>query len=143
MNVVSFQPATADKPITGQPIAGTLSILLIITLIGCGNDVTGPDDDDCPPDAVCVGMTSNSFVPANIEVEVGTTVLWINNSSEAHTVTSGSNGNQDGRFNSGNISPDGEYSYEFTEAGTYHYYCIPHVQIGMTGTVTVVNGNSN
>lgn len=43
----------------------------------------------------------------------------------------------------GNVAPGGEYSYEFQEAGTYDYYCIPQYASGMTGTITVTDDNED
>lgn len=86
-----------------------------------------------------VEMVGQSFSPGTIEVEVGTTVTWVNSSSLVHTVTSGSNGESDGTFNSGNVSPGEEFTYTFNEVGEFDYFCIPHVNNGMVGTVTVVD----
>lgn len=86
-------------------------------------------------------MGSQSFTPSSIEVEVGTTVTWTNGSSVTHTVTSGTDGDHDGKFDSGNISPGSQFSYTFNEVGTYPYFCVPHLNLGMTGTVTVVESS--
>lgn len=117
-----------------------------ISLIGCGESTTATDDNggnnngggttEPPPNEV--GMGSQTFSPANIEVEVGTTVTWTNGSSVVHTVTSGTDGEHDDKFDSGNLSPGESFSYTFDEAGSYPYFCIPHVNLGMTGSVTVV-----
>jgi hypothetical protein len=32
------------------------------------------------------------------------------------------------------------FSYTFDEPGTYEYFCIPHEDLGMVGTVTVTGG---
>jgi plastocyanin len=53
-----------------------------------------------------------------------------------HTVTSGTPGNADGLFNSGNLSGGGTFSYAFDTPGTYDYYCIPHAP-NMNGSVVV------
>jgi plastocyanin len=95
---------------------------------GNGTEEPGPGE---------VWMVNQSFNPANLEVDVGTTVTWENRSNEIHTVTSGSGRTHDGLFDSGNIPPDGEYSYTFNEVGEFDYFCIPHQ--GMNATVTVVD----
>lgn len=110
----------------------------IILIAGCSESTTGVDDIDEPGENEVV-MSAAAFSPQNLQVVTGTTVTWINQSSEIHTVTSGSGGQPDGRFNSGNVPPGGEYTFTFTEAGSYPYYCIPHVAMGMTGTVTVID----
>lgn len=116
-------------------------LLVSIAMISCSDSSTDsdPGNGNGDPAANEVMMTNQSFTPENLEVEVGTTVTWINDSSEIHTVTSGTNGDHDGIFNSGEVSPGEEYSYTFDETGTYDYYCIPHLNVGMTGTVTVTD----
>ncbi|MCC5907203.1 MAG: hypothetical protein JJU13_13410 [Balneolaceae bacterium] len=89
------------------------------------------------PAANEVWMEGTQFTPGNRTVQVGTTVTWINQSGEIHTVTSGSDGEHDELFDSGDIPPDGEFEYTFDETGAFDYYCIPHVDHGMTGTITV------
>jgi hypothetical protein len=36
----------------------------------------------------------------------------------------------------------GTFSFTFEETGTYDYYCIPHEDLGMTGSVTVTGGTA-
>lgn len=122
-----------------------------ISLIGCGDSTSATNNNNGggggnnggtnEPTANEVGMGSQSFTPSSIEVEVGTTVTWTNNSSVTHTVTSGTGGEHDGKFDSGNLSPGATFSYTFDEVGTYPYYCVPHFSAGMTGTVTVVESS--
>lgn len=118
---------------------------LILSLTGCGDDATGPDIDngndengDAPPSAL-VQMTGRTYSPSTLEVEVGTTVRWENNSDETHTVTSGSNREHDDEFNSGDIAPGESYTYTFDNTGSFDYFCIPHP--GMEATITVVEGD--
>jgi plastocyanin len=107
--------------------------------INGGNDENGTSP---PPESNEVTMGAASFNPGNLTVETGTTVTWVNTSNEVHTVTSGSDGNHDGLFDSGNMNPEAEFTYTFNEEGTFPYYCIPHLNMGMTGTITVSdNGN--
>ncbi len=88
-------------------------------------------------ETVTVSMEDNYFAPANITVEPGTTVTWVQNGENPHTTTS-----YDGLWDSGMIEggSGGTYSYTFEEPGTYSYYCIPHEDQGMVGTVTVTGG---
>jgi plastocyanin len=65
-------------------------------------------------------------------VTVGTTVVWVNQDSVTHTVTSSPDG---GMFDSGNIPPGCAWSRKFDMAGTYPYYC--HIHPNMTGTLSV------
>lgn len=126
-----------------------LIVALAFGLSACGDSSTnsnGNGDEDPPgeePAADEVWMEGNSFTPSSREVEEGTRVTWINMSDMVHTVTSGTDGSHDGQFDSGDINPGDDYSYTFTEAGTYEYYCIPHVSQGMTGTITVTASDNN
>src|SRR5215208_559421 len=83
---------------------------------------------------VTVRMEDNFFEPANITVEPGTTVTWVQSGNNPHTTTS-----YDGLWDSGMIEggSGGTFSFTFEEPGTYDYYCIPHESMGMIGSVTV------
>ena len=123
----------------------TLMLILAMAIAGCSSSTTDPGDTDNgdnnngdPGAANSVTMEGISFVPADLTVEVGTTVTWTNESSVIHTVTSGSDGTHDDIFDSGDVGPNEEFSYTFNEVGTFPYFCIPHVNQGMTGTITVV-----
>src|SRR5215212_8366438 len=51
-------------------------------------------------------LTDTAFSPNPIQVSVGNTVTWTNDDSQPHTVTSGSNGQPDNKFNSSpNFNP--------------------------------------
>jgi nitrite reductase (NO-forming) len=81
-----------------------------------------------------------AFDPNPIKAKVGDTVTWTNDDSQPHTVTSGSNGTPDNKFDSSNgggsfLTPKQTFSHKFTEAGDYPYYCTVHPT--MVGTVSV------
>jgi len=89
-------------------------------------------------DTFFVGMTGTSFAPNTLTIKEGDTVTWINNDEFApHTATSGNPCTSDGKFNSGGIDPGGDFSFTFTDAGAYPYYCLFHCLAGMTGNITV------
>lgn len=81
-----------------------------------------------------VTIQNFAFSPPSISVKEGTKVTWTNKDSVAHTVTE--TDSQSGP-NSGDVSPNGSYSFVFEKAGTYHYHCSIHPE--MVGTVTVTN----
>lgn len=77
----------------------------------------------------------NRFEPASITVPVGTAVTWVDVSG-SHTTTS-----YDGLWDSVDRLPMGQsYSYTFNQPGVYRYYCKPHENSGMVGTVLVTGG---
>ncbi|PWN07354.1 cupredoxin domain-containing protein [Rhodohalobacter mucosus] len=118
------------------------SLFLSFLFFSCSGTSSGVDDSDDNgngmegPGPNEVWMVNRAFTPATLEIERGTTITWQNESSEVHTVTSGSNRNHDGLFDSGNISPGSTFSYTFNETGTFDYYCIPHP--GMNASIVVV-----
>lgn len=83
---------------------------------------------------VTVNMEDNFFDQADITVEPGTTVTWVQNGDNPHTSTS-----YDGLWDSVLIEggAEGLVSYTFDEPGTYEYFCGPHEDQGMVGSVTV------
>lgn len=70
------------------------------------------------------------FGPQTVTVPVGATVTWTNMDDIPHTVVS-----TDGVFKSKVRDTDEKFSYTFTKAGTYPYFCSVHPK--MTGTVVV------
>jgi plastocyanin len=86
-------------------------------------------------DRVEVAMINTTFEPNEITVQPGTTVVWTNEDTFAHTVTSGAGEIADGMFDSGTLESGQTYEYTFDEPGIYEYFCSLHP--GMVGTVVV------
>ena len=80
--------------------------------------------------------TNECYIPANITINVGDTVKWINVDTAAHTVTAGSPADgPSGVFDSSLVMADAVYAFTFEEAGNYDYFCMVHPW--MVGSVTV------
>lgn len=84
--------------------------------------------------------TDDAFAPNPINAQVGDTVTWTNKDSTPHTITSGTGGTPDGKFDSSPgfnplMAPGATFSHTFAEAGEFPYYCGLHVN--MVGTVIV------
>src|SRR5271168_1968046 len=77
-----------------------------------------------------VKIDNFSFGPTALTVPVGTTVTWTNRDDIPHTVVS-----TDGVFKSKALDTDDKFSFVFTKAGTYPYFCSIHPK--MTGQVIV------
>ena len=77
-----------------------------------------------------VSIKSFKFLPADINVNIGDTVVWTNEDSAAHTVES-----NDGTLESDELSKGDTYRFTFTKAGKYSYICGIHPS--MKGSVTV------
>jgi len=82
-----------------------------------------------------VEVRNIDFGPADIEVEPGTTVTWVNEDIVNHTVTSGPAGDPDGLFDEPLSSGGDDVTITFDDAGTFDYYCDLHRN--MIGSVTV------
>jgi plastocyanin len=77
-----------------------------------------------------VTIDNFSFAPATLTVPAGTKVTWTNRDDVPHNVIS-----VDKKFASPVLDTDEEFSYSFTDPGTYEYYCSIHSK--MTGKVIV------
>ena len=77
-----------------------------------------------------VGIDNFSFGTETLNISVGTTVTWINRDDIPHTIVS-----MDGVFKSKVRDTDEKFSYTFTKAGTYPYFCSVHPK--MTGKIVV------
>lgn len=75
------------------------------------------------------GYGNSSFSPGNLTIPVGSTVVWTNRDTVAHTSTSTANA-----WNA-TIEPGGSFNRTFSERGAFNYRCTIHA--GMSGIVTV------
>jgi plastocyanin len=103
-------------------------VIAMLLLLAGSSSVTAND----PPSAANAAVKIDNFVfgPQTITVPVGTTVTWTNSDDIPHTAVS-----TDGVFKSKVMDTDEHFSYTFTKAGTYPYYCSVHPK--MTGKVVV------
>jgi plastocyanin len=84
------------------------------------------------PAVVSVKIENFTFEPRELEIAVGTTVTWQNADDVPHTATSKDDPQT---FDSGALDTDDKFSFTFTKAGKYAYYCKVHPH--MTGVVVV------
>ncbi|MBR0872254.1 cupredoxin family copper-binding protein [Bradyrhizobium tropiciagri] len=80
-------------------------------------------------DDIAVHIDNFVFEPAKLDVKVGSTVTWTNRDDIPHTVVCA------GKFRSKTMDTDGTFSFTFTEAGEYKYFCSLHPH--MTGSIKV------
>ena len=89
----------------------------------------GSGTPGCEDDVSC-------YVPYSLEIRVGDTVIWSNDDSAAHTVTSGNiSDGTDGVFDSGLFMAGTSFEFTFDKAATYDYFCMVHPW--MTGKIIV------
>ena len=71
--------------------------------------------------------TNECWLPAEISVGVGDTVIWSNTDTAAHTVTSGSpTDGPDGIFDSSLFMAGATFEVTFDDSGSYDYFCMVH-----------------
>src|SRR5262245_26247820 len=84
-----------------------------------------------------VTLKDNEFDPKTITVNMGDTVMWMDQGQNEHTVTA-----DNGSFDSGDLKTGEKtsFSFTFTKAGTFAYPCKYHGGAGgagMSGTIVV------
>jgi len=80
-------------------------------------------------DEIKVTIDNFTFSPNELKVKVGDTVTWTNHDDIPHTVVSA------GKFRSKPMDTDNSFSFTFTSAGDYKYFCSLHPH--MTGLIKV------
>ena len=118
-------------------IAGLLTCCALVASCGTAPGSATP--------AAAITVSAFRFQPDALEVTRGTSVTWTNKDAILHTVTSGTSvkkddfGNYDvkpdGRFDGSMPEPGKSFTFTFTTAGTYTYFCSRHNN--MTASVVV------
>ena len=145
-----------------QKISALLVVLTLLCLSSCGNREPASSTPNSTPPSPAPGAAETSpprvpaipvadkgasepkknesantvtidnftFTPQELTVPVNTTVTWINRDDIPHTVRGTKK-----LFTSPTLDTDEKFSYTFTEAGTYDYFCTIHTH--MTGKIIV------
>ncbi len=110
-------------------VAGLATPVMIAMLLFAGSPSVTANDQ---PSAANAEVKIDNFVfgPQTLTVPVGATVTWTNKDDIPHTTVS-----TDGVFKSKVMDTDEKFSYTFTKAGTYSYFCSVHPK--MVGKVVV------
>jgi len=108
-------------PRRGRPL---LAAAAFVALLGAG--VSRP----ASADEKTIEISDFSFVPAQLTVPVGTTVTWVNKDEEPHTIVE-----SDTLFKSHALDTGDKFSFTFTTAGSFKYFCTIHAH--MVGTIVV------
>jgi plastocyanin len=91
----------------------------------------GPGLAGAQPSAVTVKINNFAFDAPTVTVAPGTTVTWVNDDEDPHTVVA-----EDGKeFRSRTLDTGDRFSFTFMSAGTFGYFCSVHPH--MTGKVVV------
>ena len=106
-----------------------VSISVILALTVARLTSLGAATDPKPP-AVEVKIDNFSFSPATITVPVGAQVTWTNRDDIPHNVAT-----DDASIKSKVLDTNENFTFTFSKAGTYQYFCSIHPK--MKGTVIV------
>src|SRR6266705_389122 len=98
-------------------VAGLATPVMIAVLLLAGLPSVTANDQPSAANAE-VKIDNFSFGPQTVTVPIGATVTWTNRDDIPHTVVS-----TDGVFKSKVQDTDEKFSYTFTKAGTYPYFC--------------------
>lgn len=133
-------PVIAAVTIAVVLLAAATSTMAVMGVMMMGSDhagmmAWGRDDVDQTPVVssereVTVEIRDFAYYPADLTIDAGTTVTWVNRDSVAHTAT-----NKPGAWDSGYLDEGDGYAFEFDSPGSYSYFCRPHPY--MVGTITV------
>jgi plastocyanin len=112
----------------------SIAVLGVALVIGMGTIAIGQKNllagAQQKPETMEVKIDNFSFGPGTLTVPVGTSVTWTNRDDIPHTVVS-----TDGVFKSRVLDTDEKFSFTFSKAGTYPYFCSIHPK--MAGKVNV------
>ncbi len=111
-------------------IAGLAAVIVAAVLLLIAALYVSAHAQQPAPASAEVKVDNFSFGPGTLTVAAGTTVTWTNRDDIPHTVVS-----TDGVFKSKVLDTDDKFSFTFTRAGTYPYFCSIHPK--MTGKVVV------
>jgi len=109
-------------------VALLTAAVLSITVALISNPTNARSEDK--PQAAEVRVDNFTFGPQSLTVPVNTTVTWINRDDLPHVIVS-----NDGVFRSKALDTDDKFSFTFTKAGTYPYFCGIHPK--MVGKIVV------
>ena len=119
---VSPAPVSEDPPVAPAPpppaaAAGHAHATAERTDTAAARPITQP----AAADTIYADIRQLAFAPAELDVKVGTTIIWTNRDPLPHTVTA-----TDGSFDSGLIEPGKRWSHTFSKAGSFPFTCTPH-----------------
>jgi plastocyanin len=96
-----------------------------------------PVECDSVQAAATVESKRSSYESSSVSVATGDIVEWVNEDGFPHTVTSGTEGDGSGAFDSGRFGQDQIYCLRFPETGSVDYFRTVHGAEAMSGTVEV------
>jgi plastocyanin len=117
-----------DAQFSSHPRRPTLMVAAFVALSFTG--IVWPDNSQAEAAPNTIEISNFSFAPAALTVPVGTTVTWVNDDDEPHTVVESNT-----LFKSHALDTGDKFSFTFTTPGKFQYFCTIHAH--MVGTVVV------
>lgn len=116
-------------------------LTLLLVIVALAGACSGDDDTDVTTavdGTPVVTVKDNSFTPEELRIEPGTTVRWVNEGRAEHDIRPVDRYAEFG-VESSDFGPGDTYEFEFTEPGTFAYWCTLHgtETDGMIGTIVV------
>ena len=111
-----------------------------IEIIGTFAATASPTRVSIPERSGSPGCEKNNecYIPYEVTIEAGSTVIWTNDDTAAHTVTSGDPlEGPNFEFDSSLFVAGNSFSHTFFKEGTFDYFCMLHPW--MTGKVMVTS----
>jgi len=143
-------PQTSPPAKSRKTMYAVLGVVIIIIVVVAGlyaggyfpgTGMTATASAKAYDTGSCTSASNCDFTPATLSVSTNTKVTWTSNSTKVHTVTACSTTNSPtsaecptmnasglSSFDSGasGFGSGQSFSYTFTTAGTYYYYCRFH-----------------
>jgi plastocyanin len=105
--------------------------LVLAAVLGAAAGCTPATSAQNQPSVVSVEAAEQYFNPAELSINVGTTVVW-KDVQGTHDMVA-----DDGSFASAVLIEGGTYAHRFTSVGHYRYVCTLHVGAGMWAEIDV------
>jgi plastocyanin len=118
---ISFKPLTAlamKNRNTFDFLHGYPLLFMLATLIISGTSCSKLGGDPGPNE---VWIQNSKFVPTQITIEQGSTITWINQDNQNHTITS-----DYAKFDSCMLSKKQAFKVTFDTPGVFYYHCNFH-----------------
>ena len=123
-SLINHLCSAAARFAPGRAVAGAMLLGPMLGAMLAFAAVAAQDTSDV------VTIDNFTFSPKAVTVAVGTTVKWVNHDDIPHTVVE-----KNTTFRSKALDTDDSYSYTFTSAGTFDYFCGLHPH--MVGQIIV------
>lgn len=123
-----YSSVISNIPMKTIAIGSILAIFAVMVVAPAFADHASVDVS-IPAGAATPGCeeTNECYIESEVTIDVGSEVIWSNDDSASHTVTSGDPKNgPDGNFDSNLFLAGQTFSHMFEEEGEFPYFCLVH-----------------